>query len=293
RVALPSLIGEILGEIVYGGGMRALVRAVIIAIVLGLLSTVFGGLRGGTFTYASALVSRQIRLDLFRALVKQEIAFFDTTKSGETISRLSSDCQVMATNASTHLNIFLRNFVMFAGSLCVMFYMSWKLTLKLSEKTQTAVAKANDKAEEVLSTMRTVRSFASEMFEVKAFEENLDSTLKYNRKESLACMGYIWNNEFSQNAVLIAVLWYGGHLVMTDHMDGKDLFKFLMYQIQLGENVYVSWDQLHWLGYVIAGIMECLGASRKVFEYMHRKPAMPFDGDQRPVLQGTICFDDG
>ncbi|KHJ78891.1 ABC transporter transmembrane region, partial [Oesophagostomum dentatum] len=215
--------------------MRALVRAVIIAIILGLLSTIFGGLRGGTFTYASALVSRQIRLDLFRALVKQEIAFFDTTKSGETISRLSSDCQVMATNASTHLNVFLRNFVMFAGSLCVMFYMSWKLTLKLSEETQTAVAKANDKAEEVLSTMRTVRSFASEMFEVKAFEENLDSTLKYNRKKSLAYMGYTWNNEFSQNAVLIAVLWYGGHLVMTDHMDGKDLFKFLMYQIQLGE----------------------------------------------------------
>lgn len=112
-------------------------------------STLFGGLRGGTFTYASALVSRQIKLDLFRSLIKQEIAFFDTTKSGspdflflkccdrlfegllagETVSRLSSDCQVMATNVSTHVNVFLRNFVMFVGSLCMMLYMSWRLTM--------------------------------------------------------------------------------------------------------------------------------------------------------------------
>lgn len=47
-----------------------------------IFSTLFGGLRGGCFDYATALVSRQVRLDLFRSLVKQDIAFFDMTKSG-------------------------------------------------------------------------------------------------------------------------------------------------------------------------------------------------------------------
>ncbi|RCN46804.1 antigen peptide transporter 2 [Ancylostoma caninum] len=306
RVFIPAFTGRVLADITLGGGMAALVRSVILMSLLALSSTIFGGLRGGTFTYASALVSRQIKLDLFRSLVKQEIAFFDTTKSGETVSRLSSDCQVMASNVSTHVNVFLRNFVMCTGSLCVMLYMSWRLTMvtliavpftgfitkwygsyydKLSEETQTTIAKANNKAEEVLGSMRTVRSFACEMFEAKAFEEDLDVTLKVNRKKSLAYMGYTWNNEFNQNGVLIAVLCYGGHLVMTDNLTAASLLTFLLYQIQLGENVY-------WLGFVIAGIMDCVGSSRKVFEYMHRKPAMPFDGDQRPIVQGTICFED-
>ncbi|KIH46179.1 ABC transporter, ATP-binding protein [Ancylostoma duodenale] len=110
------------------------------------------------------------------------------------------------------------------------------------------------------------------MFEAKAFEENLDVTLKVNKKKSLAYMGYTWNNEFNQNGVLIAVLCYGGHLVMaggllfeifcllsscsfyayswtftvltcnfvTDNLTAASLLTFLLYQIQLGENVYVN-----------------------------------------------------
>ncbi|VDM73436.1 unnamed protein product, partial [Strongylus vulgaris] len=123
------------------------------------------------------------------------------------------------------------------------------------------------------------------MFEVKAFEDDLDVTLKVNRKKSLAYMGYTWNNEFNQNGVLMAVLCYGGHLVMSDNISADSLITFLLYQIQLSENVF-------WLAFVVAGIMDCVGASRKVFEYMHRKPKMPFDGEQRPILQGTICFKD-
>lgn len=44
--------------------------------------TVFGGLRGGSFTYAHATIDRQIRNDLFRSVVKQEIGFFDMNKTG-------------------------------------------------------------------------------------------------------------------------------------------------------------------------------------------------------------------
>ncbi|KAK6053834.1 hypothetical protein COOONC_08660, partial [Cooperia oncophora] len=128
NVFIPAYIGRVLANIALGGGMHALIQSVAIMSFLALGSVVFGGLRGGTFTYATALVSRQIKLDLFRSLVRQEIAFFDTTKSGETVSRISSDCQVMATNISTHVNIFLRNMIMLIGSLCVMFYTSWELT---------------------------------------------------------------------------------------------------------------------------------------------------------------------
>uniref|UniRef100_A0A183G9E0 ABC transporter domain-containing protein n=1 Tax=Heligmosomoides polygyrus TaxID=6339 RepID=A0A183G9E0_HELPZ len=110
---------------------------------------------------------------------------------------------------------------------------------------------------------------------------------------SLAYMGYTWNNELNENGVLIAVLCYGGHLVMSgkflfpirEELTAENLITFLLYQFQLGETVY-------WAAFVVAGIMDCVGSSRKVFEYMHRKPKMPFDGTEKPALQGTIRFKD-
>ncbi|KAK6011183.1 hypothetical protein OSTOST_23743, partial [Ostertagia ostertagi] len=54
---------------------------------------------------------------------------------------------------------------------------------RLSEQTQTTIAAANSKAEEVLATMRTVRSFACENYEADSFEDSLDTTLNVNRKK--------------------------------------------------------------------------------------------------------------
>ncbi|KAK6010365.1 ABC transporter transmembrane region, partial [Ostertagia ostertagi] len=258
RVFIPNFTGQVIANIVKKAGVASLVRSVTIMGLLTMVSTLFGGLRGGCFDYATALVSRQVRLDLFRSLVNQDIAFFDVTKSGEIVSRLTSDCQTMSTTVSTNLNVFLRNGVMLVGALVFMFVMSWRLSLvtfiaiplvgfitkwygayydKLSEKTQTTIADANQIADEVLSTMRTVRSFACERREVDRFEGKLDETLRMNRKKAIAYMGYTWNNEFCDNAILVAVLFYGGHLVMSDMMTTDQLITFLLYQMQLGENL--------------------------------------------------------
>ncbi|KIH61371.1 hypothetical protein ANCDUO_08357 [Ancylostoma duodenale] len=119
---------------------------------------------------------------------------------GEMVSRLSSDCQIMAAT-------------------------------KLSTETQAIIAKANNKAAEALGCMRTVRA--------------------------LATMGYNWNNEIKVHGTLVAVLVYGGHLVMTGRMTSANLITFIFYQRQLDYYIY-------WLAFEVAGIMDCVGASRKV-----------------------------
>ncbi|CAJ0592093.1 unnamed protein product [Cylicocyclus nassatus] len=306
RVYIANYTGEVIGNIVKKAGVAALVHSVLIMGALTMLSTVFGGLRGGCFAYATALVDRQIRMNLFRSLVHQEIAFFDITKCGEMVSRLTADCQTVAASVSVNLNVFLRNGVMLVGSIAFMFVLSWRLCLvtfimvpllgfitkwygsyydKLSEKTQTLIADANQIAEEVLSTMRTVRSFACERREADRFESKLGATLRMNKKKAIAYMGYAWNNEFCENAILVAVLYYGGHPVMSNMMTADQLITFLLYQIQLGENLYS-------IGYVMTGLMECVGASRKVFEYMLRVPAIENDGKEEPPLQGHVEFKD-
>lgn len=306
RVFIPSMMGAVIADIVKTRGFDALLRSVFVMTALALTSSIFGGLRGGCFDYATARVNRQVRNDLFASLVRQDIAFFDTTKSGEMVSRLTSDCQTISTTVSTNLNVFLRNGVMLIGALIYMFIMSWRLAMvtfiavplvgfitkwygaffdKISEKTQDTISKANHVAEEVLSTMRTVRSFACEHREAARFEQHLDTTLEIGKKRSLIYMGYTWTNELCDNAILVAVLFYGGHLVLRDLMSTDELITFLLYQLQLGENLYS-------IGYVFTGLMESVGASRKVFEYMNRVPEMPLDGELKPKVNGKIEFKD-
>lgn len=67
----------------------------------------------------------------------------------------------------------------------------------LSERTQNAIADSNDVAEEVLSTMRTVRSFACERVEGDRFYEKLTVTLAVTRTKAIAYVGFIWVSEVS------------------------------------------------------------------------------------------------
>ncbi|KAH7699911.1 Half-transporter 2 [Aphelenchoides avenae] len=98
-------------------------------------------------------------------------------------------------------------------------------------------------------------------------------------------MGFTWVNELSNNIILIAVLFYGGHLVLTSKMTSSQIISFLLYQMQLGENFYN-------LNYVFTGLMESVGASRKVFEYMHRQPKISNDGALMLSVKGKVAFTD-
>ena len=93
-----------------------------------IICSITGGLRGGFFTYAMALINKTMRSELFKSLISQEIAFFDEKKTGEIMSRLTSDCNKVSDTVSLNINVFLRNLVMFIGTLIFMITISWRLT---------------------------------------------------------------------------------------------------------------------------------------------------------------------
>ncbi|KAL6732530.1 hypothetical protein Aduo_003282 [Ancylostoma duodenale] len=306
RVFIPYYTGEVVSA-VFGeqASYERLHRTVGIMALLSLGCAVFGGLRGGSFTYAHATIDRQVRNDLFRAVIKQEIGFFDANKTGEICSRLTSDCQTMSNTLSLYMNVLTRNLTMLFGSLIFMTTLSWRLSMitlitvpliflvnkvfgvwydKLSEETQNSVAHANDVAEEVLSAIRTVKSFACERFEGYRFLGYLNETLAIATRKVACVIGLIWTNELLQMAILTIVLWYGGHLVIQGKIESGLLVSFLLYQFQLGEN-------LRELGEVWNGLMQAVGASRKVFEFIDRDPKVKNDGKYAPEkLIGRIEF---
>lgn len=110
-------------------------------------------------------------------------------------------------------------------------------------------------------------------------------TLNVNRKKAVAYFGYVVFNEFGTNVILVTTLFYGGHLVIAKRLTVDALFSFLLYQMQLGENITN-------IGWVFTSLMESIGASRKVFEYIQREPRIAYDGTQKPSqTNGKINFD--
>ena len=117
------------------------------------------------------------------------------------------------------------------------------------------MAKANDVAEEVLSAIRTVKSFACERFESLRFLSYLNITLGIGARKATAHVGfllttevicgqipqnYMFHCQFLQMGILTMVLFYGGHLVIQGKIDSGLLVSFMLYQFQLGENLRVS-----------------------------------------------------
>uniref|UniRef100_A0A3P9PKV2 ATP-binding cassette, sub-family B (MDR/TAP), member 9 n=1 Tax=Poecilia reticulata TaxID=8081 RepID=A0A3P9PKV2_POERE len=92
--------------------------------------------------------------------------------------------------------------------------------------------------------------------------------------------------KISELALEVAVLYYGGHLVLTDQLSSGGLISFFIYMLELGE-CFES------IASVYTGLMQGVGAAEKVFEYLDRKPKHPADGTEAPnSCTGLVEFKD-
>ncbi|KRZ25319.1 ATP-binding cassette sub-family B member 9, partial [Trichinella pseudospiralis] len=308
RIFIPYYTGKVIFDIIAWNSYETLMKSVMYMTLLSLASSIFAGFRAGCLEYGYVKVNLSIRRDLFCALLKQEVGFFDVNSTGVIMSRLSSDCQSMSDYVSLNLNIFLRNLVMLIGSLIVMANLSWRLTMmnfvafplivlvskvfggryeNLSQNAQDSLANVCDVAEEVLSNIRTVKSFANEDGEVRRFQSKVQIITNIYKKKAIAVFGYTLLNELFSMIILVAVLWYGGHLVMVKKISSENLIPYLLYQLQLGEALIVRDGEKMFIFIIIvlmlvsfvqsisgvyAGLRQAVGASKKVFELIDRKP---------------------
>ncbi|KAM6423444.1 ABC-type oligopeptide transporter ABCB9 isoform 3-T4 [Liasis olivaceus] len=246
---LPYYTGQAIDGIVIQKSMDQFSRAVVIMALLAIGSSFAAGIRGGLFTLVFARLNIRLRNRLFRSLVVQEISFFDENRTGDIISRLTSDT-----------------------------------TIKLSKEVQNALAKANNTAEETISAMKTVRSFANEEAEADVYWDKLQQVYNLNKKEAMAYMYYVWSNGLTLLIVQVSILYYGGHLVITEQMTSGNLISFIIYEFVLG-------DCMESIGSVYSGLMQGVGAAEKVFEFIDRQPTMMSDGTLAPnQLEGRVEF---
>ena len=238
------------------------------------------------FVFAGERVVAKLRKDLFGNMMIQDIGFFDSTKTGELLNRLSSDTKSLENAVTVNLFVFLRNVVQMIGGIAFLFYTSWKLTLvmlsvipplifgaliyakfvkKMSKEVQDALAKSADVAEESFSNVRTVRSFSREPFHVTQYDSSIDLTLVLARK--LAVASGIFNGimMFGANASVILVLWYGGTLVLQKEITIGLLTSFIVYTLFVATSLGV-------VSSLFFDLMRAVGATARVHELLQKVP---------------------
>lgn len=308
-LAFPSAAGSLLdGALNVKTGqvdLHQVDRMALALVGIFLVTAIASALRFFIFSRAGERIVSTLRRDLYDSLLRQETAFFDGQKTGELSSRLSSDATVLQTTVTANISMVLRNTVQAIGAVTMLMLTSSKLTLmmlavvppvalgavwygrrvrKLAKESQDALARASEVAVESLAGIRTVRSFAAEKKEGLRYGAAIESSLQlaFRRiKLSSSFFGAASFLAFSSGAF---VFWYGARMVATGELSAGSLLTFLMYTMQLAFGMSA-------LAELWTDVQRASGAAERVFELLHRKPAIPLDGgDTLPSLDGAVRF---
>jgi ATP-binding cassette subfamily B protein len=195
-------------------------------------------------------VTADIRSAVYRHVVQQSPEFFEATRSGEVLSRLTTDTTLIQAVVGTSISLALRNTLLFVGGLAMLFVTSARLTSiilgllvlvvvpivlfgrrvrKLSRDTQDRIADASALAGEILNAMPTVQAFTGEHREAQRFGDSVDNAfqaaMRRIRARSILTMLAI----VLVFGAIVFVLWLGAHAVLEGSMTGGDLGQFILY----------------------------------------------------------------
>jgi ATP-binding cassette subfamily B protein len=195
-------------------------------------------------------VTADIRSAVYRHVVGQSPEFFETTQTGEVLSRLTTDTTLIQSVVGTSISLALRNTLLFVGGLAMLFVTSAKLTSiilgllvlvvvpivlfgrrvrTLSRDSQDRIADASAIAGEILNAMPTVQAFTQEKREAGRFGASIEGAFRTAMRRIRA---RAWLTLIAIVLVfgsIVFVLWLGAHAVLAGTMTGGDLGQFILY----------------------------------------------------------------
>ena len=233
-------------------------------------------------------VSADIRSAVFNHVVNLHPAFFETNRSGDIMSRLTSDTTLLQSIIGSSVSIALRSAISFSGALIMLLITNLKLSLiillavplvlmpillfgrkvrSLSRQSQDSIADVGSYAGEVIQHIKTVQSFTQETQEKSAFSREVERAFAVAKRR------------VSQRAILMAVvillvfsalsvmLWVGGSDVINGTMTGGELGAFIFYAILMATGVAS-------LSEVYGELQRAAGATERLMELLHAKNAI-------------------
>ncbi len=231
-------------------------------------------------------VVADIRKAVFAQVLKLEPAFFEVTRTGEVITRLTTDTTLLQVVVGSTLAIAVRNLLLFFGGLALLAVTSPKLAAmvllgvpavivpvwvlgqrvrRLSRLGQDRIADVGSFVDEVLYGIRTVQAFCHEWLDRDRYDERAESAFVAavrRARVSALLSGLVMLLTFGAISV---VLWVGGHDVLAGRITGGELSAFVFYAVLVAGSASA-------LSEVASDLMRAAGATERLMQLLNSEP---------------------
>jgi ATP-binding cassette, subfamily B, bacterial len=254
-------------------------------------------------------VVADVRSAVFRHLTSLDPAFFDRTRSGEIVSRLTADTTQVKAAFGVTISIALRNVFLFLGAVTLMIVTSPKLSAlvllaipvivlplvfsgravrRRSRAAQDRLADASAYAAEAVGAVRTMQAFGMESLTASRFAAAAEEAFEASRLSTTMRALLTGTGIFLVSASVVAVLWYGAQDVLAGAMTGGRLSQFVLYAV-------FAASSLGQLSEVYGELSQAAGAAERLGEILEARPAVQAPRDPMPLPEpplGTVAFED-
>ena len=265
------------------GSLELLNRAVLILFGITLLMALGTFVRFYLVSWLGERVSADLRSAVFAHIVTLHPSFFETNRSGEISSRITTDTTLLQTIIGSSFSMALRSALTTVGGLVMLLVTNLKLTLvviaavplvllpmrligarvkRLSRDSQDSIADVGSYAGEVIQNIKTVQSFTQEDSERAAFAAHVERAFSIARsrvKQRAILMTVVMLLVF---AALSAMLWVGGRDVILGVMSAGDLAAFVFYALMVAMGVATVSE-------VYGDLLRAAGATERLVELLN------------------------
>lgn len=304
-IIYPLLGGKMIDDVVYQNKTNLLIPLLLIMII----STIIRTICRYTYQIMCERIGQnslfRIREDLYKKLQSLDFDFFNNTRVGDIMARMTGDTDAIRHFVSWVSYNILENVFLFSFAIIIMATIDWKLTLalviltpliailtmKMSSKAQPvfyeireSFSRLNSMVEENISGNRVVKAFAREDFEMKKFHEHNEDFKKRNLDSADVSRTYLPVLDSLAGMLVVITLIFGGYLVIKGQMTLGDLVAFNGFLWMLNGPMRMS-------GWLINDVQRFIASSFKIQDMMATDAKIPIHAEKpAPSLQGHVEF---
>ena len=306
-LVVPLGLRELLNAVFEEANRGMLDRLTLGLIVLFLIQAVVSFSGNYLIEWTGERVVADLRQRVYQHLHRLTLRFFGDNRTGDLTSRLTNDVSSVRNAVTTALADMLTQSLSLIGSVVLMVVLNWRLSLiifvivpvvtiaaiffgrkirKLARNIQDRLADTTAIAEEALSSVRLVKSFARSGYEVKRYTNAVEELFEESRVRVLVSALFSSVVGLLFFSALVAIFWYGGTEVLAGRLTTGDLVAFIFYAFNIARSVG-GMSQLY------STFNSAAGATERLFELLDTEPEIQDKPNAVDLtgLRGDIDFD--
>ena len=308
ELVVPRALRTIIDEGIEPGNMTVIVQGSGLMLAAAAVGTIATLVQGYCRAQLSQGLAHDLRNRLFAHIQTFSFANLDQMQTGQLMTRLSSDVDMIRLFFSAGLSLLLRASAMVVGSVILMLLLDWQMSLimfallpvagmiiwaiirlvqPLFLVVQEKLGALNSIVQENLAGVQVVKAFVRERHEIDRFQEFNDAYTAQNIKAGRIMALAMPSLTILTNLGLVAVLWFGGRDAITGRLTVGELVAFTNY-------LMIGMSPLMLLSNVLTMISRAEASSERVWELLDTQPAIQVAAAPHtaPSLQGQISFTD-